>query len=66
MYIYVYSLQIGDSVLVISIFIVSMDFKVWHKCFVARGRHQIGAVAHKVVSTSVKGVIMWVPRCDAC
>lgn len=49
-----------------SIFIVSMDFKVWHKCFVAWRRHQIAAVAHKVVGTSVKGVIMWVSRCNAC
>lgn len=61
-----YSLHIGDGRFVKAIFIVSMDLKVWQSGFVTGSRHQITAVAHKVVVAFVKGGVVGITRCYAC
>lgn len=64
--IYMYSLHIGDGGIVVAIFIVSVDLKVWQRCFIARFRHQIAAIAHKVVLAFVKGGVVGITRHYAC
>lgn len=57
-YIYMYGFHIGNGGLVVAILIVSMDLKVWQSGFIAGSRHQIAAVAHKVVVEFVKGGVV--------
>ncbi len=61
-----YSIHIGDSRPVISIFIVSMDLEVWLSRFIAGFGHQITAVAHEVVLVFIKGGVVGITRRCAC
>ena len=56
------STNIADPGVVEAILILSINSKVGHICAVAQFRHQVGAVAHEVIITLVKGGVVGISR----